>query len=343
MTTPRAGHLLEDVCGYIIRPERANYELSDLGPPIFRMSDNEVIQYKRTDLVLENMRSLKIQCSWFNVNKRMPAPGPCVIYLHGNCGSRYDSLELMHLLSDGFSLFTYDACGSGKSDGEYVSLGFYERQDLATVVEYLQSTKLVTAIGLWGRSMGAVTSIMYAAKDKSIKAVIGDSPFSSLRRLVSDLVEMHGSWLPEMVTEAVVKKVRKQIAKTAGFDIDDLDAMKYAELCEVPSFLFHGEDDDFVRPHHSVTVSDHYLGSCIHRVVKGGHNSFRGTDVHSVALPFLQLYLIEKPLAELQRSKTMSVPNSGLERGRTSVVESSVESLSKSKKEDREEIPFKHT
>lgn len=40
--------------------------------------------------------------------------------------------------------------------------------------------KYVYSIGLWGRSMGASTSILYAAKDTSISALCLDSPFYNL-------------------------------------------------------------------------------------------------------------------------------------------------------------------
>lgn len=37
---------------------------------------------------------------------------------------------------------------------------------------------------LWGRSMGAATAILYAAKYRGIKAVISDNSFSDLTELV---------------------------------------------------------------------------------------------------------------------------------------------------------------
>jgi hypothetical protein len=39
---------------------------------------------------------------------------------------------------------------------------------------------MVSTIGLWGRSMGAVTALMYADYDPSIGGLVLDSPFSNL-------------------------------------------------------------------------------------------------------------------------------------------------------------------
>lgn len=310
----RFGHLFEDVCRFIIRPDRASYTIDDLGPSLFRLGEGLPAKYKRSDLELVNMRGMSIKCSWFEPFEG-PPPGsaalPCVVYLHGNCGCRWDGLEILFLLKHGFTLFVYDACGSGHSDGEFVSLGFYERQDLATVLEYLHSQPArVRSIGLWGRSMGAVTSIMYASKDPSIQCIVCDSPFASLKTLCKDLVEQHGSWVPGGVVSLVVKKIRKRISKMAGFDIFDLDCTKYARHCDVPAFMFHGEKDTFVQPHHSIAVEQAYRGSCLHKLVRGDHNSKRGEDALETAVAFLQLYLVDKvnagPKQQQQHKKKKS-------------------------------------
>lgn len=48
--------------------------------------------------------------------------------------------------------------------------------------------KLKQNQGLWGRSMGAATAIMYGASDPSIAGMILDSPFTSLKQLSKELV-----------------------------------------------------------------------------------------------------------------------------------------------------------
>lgn len=48
------------------------------------------------------------------------------------------------------SLFCFDCAGSGLSEGEFISLGWYERDDVDTVVEWLRNSNRVSTIGLWG-------------------------------------------------------------------------------------------------------------------------------------------------------------------------------------------------
>lgn len=81
------------------------------------------------------------------------------------------------------TVFTFDFSGCGMSEGEYISLGWYEKDDLKTVIDYLRLTQKVSTIGLWGRSMGAVTALLYVDKDPSISGMILDSPFTTLKRV----------------------------------------------------------------------------------------------------------------------------------------------------------------
>lgn len=49
------------------------------------------------------------------------------------------------------------------SEGEYISLGYYEKEDVAVVFEHLRQHPLVANIGLWGVSMGAATSLWFSS------------------------------------------------------------------------------------------------------------------------------------------------------------------------------------
>ena len=96
----------------------------------------------------------------------------------------------------GIGLFALDFAGSGHSEGEYISLGKYEVDDIKAAVDYLRKCGKVSQIGLWGRSMGAVTALMYSAADSKISALVVDSPFSSLKELAMELAQEKSSVIP---------------------------------------------------------------------------------------------------------------------------------------------------
>ncbi|OIV89278.1 hypothetical protein TanjilG_23738 [Lupinus angustifolius] len=166
-----------------------------------------------SSLQLKNGRGYTLQCSHY-----LPLPFPedtslpCVIYCHGNSGCRADANEAaVILLPSNITVFTLDFSGSGLSDGDYVSLGWHEKDDLKIVVSYLRSNKQITQIGLWGRSMGAVTSLLYGAEDPSIAGMILDSAFSNLYGLMMELVDVYKIRLPKFTNDRFisVKWVKK--------------------------------------------------------------------------------------------------------------------------------------
>ena len=56
-----------------------------------------------------------------------------------------------------------------------MTLGAHEVNDLGVAVEYLRGRFPVCTIGLWGRSMGAVTALLYSQKDPSIAGIVSQT------------------------------------------------------------------------------------------------------------------------------------------------------------------------
>ena len=240
----------DELVGAIIRPPRINYTMESLGRRVFRVEGFGDKEFERLDFDLVNARGHKLVCSWWT--PRLGAtedPQPAVIYLHGNSSCRAEALDVIStVLGQECSLLAFDFSGCGISDGEYVSLGFYESQDLKCVVEYLRASGRVSTIGLWGRSMGAVTAIMYVQMDPSIACLILDSPFSSLKNLARDLVDSQQLRVPRFALSIGLRIIRSSIKSRAGFDINALEPIEIVPTCFVPALFGAGEDDDFIPP-----------------------------------------------------------------------------------------------
>jgi pimeloyl-ACP methyl ester carboxylesterase len=222
---------------------------------------------------------------------------PCVIYCHGNCGSRCDALSVVEvLLPHGITVLAFDFSGSGLSDGDYVSLGFYEKQDVSEIVSYLWNTKRVCRIALWGRSMGAATSLMYSSIDKGISAVVTDSPFTSLHDLIYEMVWSIQSWVPRSLIEVGVKMISRTIQNRAGFDIELNVPYKYAPRCTAPIIMAHAMDDMFIRIHHTERLFELYGGKQKKMIrLEGDHNSARDDEFYEEAAEFLSYWLVWRP------------------------------------------------
>ncbi|RHN72738.1 putative serine aminopeptidase, S33, alpha/Beta hydrolase [Medicago truncatula] len=267
--------MIDQFINFIIRPPRAEYD------PDQYLCEKEFTllgrQYQRKDLELKNARGYTLKCSHY-IPSHFPEDIslPCVIYCHGNSGCRVDANEAaVVLLPSNITVFTLDFSGSGLSDGDHVSLGWHEKDDLKMVVSYLRSNKQVSRIGLWGRSMGAVTSLLYGAEDPSIAGLVLDSAFSNLYDLMMELVDVYKIRLPKFTLKMVVQYMRRVIEKKAKFDIMDLNCLQAAPKTFIPVLFGHGNDDDFVQPHHSDLIAESYAGD--KNIIKfdGDHNSIR--------------------------------------------------------------------
>ncbi|KAL2341220.1 hypothetical protein Fmac_009160 [Flemingia macrophylla] len=266
---------MEQFVNFIIRPPRAEYDpKSDLLDYEFMLKGK---WFQRKDVKIKNSRGDVLQCShYMPIVSPNGKPLPCVIYCHGNSGCRADASEAaIVLLPSNITVFTLDFSGSGISGGEHVTLGWNEKDDLQAVVNYLRAVGNVSLIGLWGRSMGAVTSLMYGAEDPSIAGMVLDSPFSDLVDLMMELVDTYRFRLPKFTVKFAIQYMRKTIQKKAKFDIMDLNTIKVAKSCFVPALLGHAIDDDFIRPHHSDRILEAYMGDKSIIKFEGDHNSPR--------------------------------------------------------------------
>ncbi|KAG0450202.1 hypothetical protein HPP92_027044 [Vanilla planifolia] len=267
--------MIEQFINFVIRPPRADYNPDQyLWESEFTLAGRK---YKRQDLELLNGRGYVLKCSHY-IPATLPENYalPCVIYCHGNSGCRADANEAaVILLPSNVTVFTLDFSGSGLSDGDYVSLGWHEKDDLKTVVSFLRDNKQISCIGLWGRSMGAVTSLLYGAEDPSIAGLVLDSAFSNLYTLMMELVDVYKIKLPKFTVKMAVQYMRRVIQRKAKFDIMRLNVVQYAPKTFIPALFGHASEDVFIQPHHSDLIYKSYAGD--RNIIKfdGDHNSPR--------------------------------------------------------------------
>lgn len=132
---------------YISLESFSFFQMEALGPPAFNFCGK---RFTRTDFTLRTKRGYNLECSHWEPVERATDRIPVVIYMHGNSSARVEVIpQLSYLLSLGVAVFAFDFAGSGKSDGEYVSLGYYEREDLSCIVAHLRATNVVSTIALW--------------------------------------------------------------------------------------------------------------------------------------------------------------------------------------------------
>lgn len=286
----------------IIRPPRDNYKDQELGKKCFKLGD---INFKRSDFNLYNKRNMKMFCSfWEPFDRERPAERmPVVVYLPGNSSSRCEAVPLLgFLLPMNIAVFAFDFCGSGRSDGEYISLGYHEKDDVQTVLNYLRGTNKVSTIGLWGRSMGGVTALLSAKENKDknlINCIVCDSAFSSLSMLIDEFVDKVIS-LPGFLLNIMKGYVNEIIEKKAKFTIDKIEPIKVVkDIKNIPILFCHAMDDTFMDKHHTEDLFKVFQGDKHIVLFEGEHNSKRPLHILQVISLFFYEQLKVENIIEL--------------------------------------------
>lgn len=276
---------------FIIRPPRDKYPLNYLGPQQFKYNSKI---YIRRDFELISHQGFKMKSSLieplptYRPSKKMPV----VIYLHGNASSRLEGLNTLNiLLPHNINLFIVDLPGCGYSEGEYISLGYYESYDVGIIVDFLENLPSVSNIGIWGRSMGASTGLIYAHRDKRIKALCLDSPFANFCRLARELTKQYIS-LPDFLINGVLKIIGNTIEDKIGIDIFKLNPIEEAENTFQPALFIHAINDKLINVQHAMDIFNIYGGEKSLKCSEiGGHNSKRPKRLTQEIGNFFEKYL----------------------------------------------------
>ena len=204
-----------------------------------------------------------------------PTPVPPRPPSHPSSSRRQFADAIVPLFPAGLGVVTFDFAGSGISEGDYVSLGAYEVDDLAAVVTNLRRRPYLKTLGLWGRSMGAVTAILYAQRDPSIAGMVLDSPFARLTSLMREIARSEMSKLPKMLMGPALGLLRRSVRKKAKFDIKSIAPIEVVGATFIPALFAHGSGDTFIDPQHSKELHDAYSGDKNYITFEGDHNSER--------------------------------------------------------------------
>lgn len=143
----------------LLKPNKIQYDPdSDLLEPETTIKGVGIVRH---DFRIENDDKLFLACHLFFPETLDEGPIDLVCFLHTRGGNALEGKFLLNAMLPNVAVLLLNFVGSGISDGEYVSLGMNETRDFKLVLDKAKEMIPVGRVCLWGRSMGAVTAIMF--------------------------------------------------------------------------------------------------------------------------------------------------------------------------------------
>jgi alpha-beta hydrolase superfamily lysophospholipase len=213
--------------------------------PFEKKPDNLGLKY--VDVSFPSRDGLTLRGWWLEAGDSSRA----VVMVHGANGHRADSgikmLDIAReMVNAGYNVLMFDLRGHGQSEGEHISLGYYEQRDLLGAIDYVKQRGM-SKIGVIGFSMGAATALMTAASCKQIDAIVADSSFAYLADIVEPQFSKRSS-LPKLFIPLILFVAKK----VHGIDLSvprSVDAVK--QFTTPPILIIHGGQDKTVPVEHA--------------------------------------------------------------------------------------------
>jgi uncharacterized protein len=181
--------------------------------------------------------------------------GNAMILLHGQGDNRAGMLGNADIfLRNGYSVLLPDARAHGESDGQIVTYGVKEKDDLALWYKWLGESQSPHCIYGLGESMGAAILLQTVAKEHGFCAVVAESSFSSFKEAAYIRLGegfRTGPWLGRTLLRPAVEAGLIYARLKYGVDLAAASPIHSVASSRVPIFLIHGLADTNIPPYNS--------------------------------------------------------------------------------------------
>lgn len=182
-----------------------------------------------------------------------------VLALHGYTVDHRDIMPAAYRFAEkGYHILAPDQRGRGTSEGNYLGMGWLEKEDVKLWIDKLLQHDSQAQIILYGESMGAATLMMTVGDEipQNVKALVEDCGYTSAYEMFADqLKERFGlPSFPFLPTANIIASMR------AGYSFSNADAKSQLETATLPILFIHGSADDYVPTYMGVELYESYQG-----------------------------------------------------------------------------------
>jgi pimeloyl-ACP methyl ester carboxylesterase len=182
---------------------------------------------------------------------------PTLLFVHGIGGVRSgdNAVELASMLVErGFDVLMFDLRGHGSSEGDRVSGGDHERQDVLGALDFLEGRGVALEdVGVMGFSMGAGSAVLAMAEAPAVRALVLDSPYANASDRLSHEIGVR-TVFPPWIAPVFVPGAKLVARLLFDIDIGALVPERVVADLDYPLLIIHGEADTRIPVEHGIRV-----------------------------------------------------------------------------------------
>ncbi len=235
----------------LLKPRRIKYEtLFTREIETKRLDKKWYDNLDKREFTIKSRYGYDLSCSLLNSSeskKQLDNPKEKIklaIICHGYTSCKYGSLLYAKLyIKRGISVLVYDHRNHGLSGKTFTSMGYYEKFDLQTVVDWCYDTfGQNLAIVTHGESMGGATVLSHLTIDGRVRAVVSDCSYDTLENLIKYQIKKfyHLPQFPFILIADIIIRMR------AKFSIKDVNPISGVIHTNAPILFIHGLEDDYI-------------------------------------------------------------------------------------------------
>jgi dipeptidyl aminopeptidase/acylaminoacyl peptidase len=204
--------------------------------------------------------------AWF-VRPNESGTKGCVLVMHGISDAKSGSAGFAPMfLAEGYAVLIPDIRSHGRSGGQILTYGIYEKQDVLDWAHWLKKEQPeCDRIFALGESLGASILIQAAATEPAaFAAIVAECPFADLRNIgqyrVNQLIRQQLPAMPDWVSRVAAKSIVGGgliYARTRyGLDLVEASPLTAMQKTTTPILLIHGLSDEKTPSAHSRMLAE---------------------------------------------------------------------------------------
>ena len=177
----------------------------------------------------------------------LPSSGDrAIVLVHGVnsdgwCGAHTDIARAY--VEAGFHVLVFDLRGHGRSGGDRIGFGWFERRDVGAALDLLLGRGFRPGrIGIHGTSYGGAVALVSAAAMPELGAVVADSAFADIRDMMQGQIKRRIPWFPFVSAFAPGITLMGQLLYRLDFDVMAPERA-VPDIAPRPILFIHGSED----------------------------------------------------------------------------------------------------